>query len=85
MPSTDPVSSITNCWRLVVSYTEPVHGFIISQRTVEPTGSSIYYCLLLLMFLVCKGETELDLVELPQAEYLNEEETGQLTARNDFD
>ena len=33
MPSTDP--------RLVVSYTDPpVHSFIISLRTVEPTGSS---------------------------------------------
>ena len=41
MPSTDPVSSITNCYRLMVSYTDPVHSFIISERTVEPTGSSI--------------------------------------------
>ena len=33
MPSTDPVSSITNycyCYRLIVSYTDPVHSFIIS-------------------------------------------------------
>ena len=28
--STDPVSSITNCYRLIVSYTDPVHSFIIS-------------------------------------------------------
>ena len=41
MPSTDPVSSITNCYRLIVSYTDPVHSFIISYRTVEPTGSSL--------------------------------------------
>ena len=26
----DPVSSITNCYRLIVSYTDPVHSFIIS-------------------------------------------------------
>ena len=30
MSSTDPVSSITNCYRLIVSYTDPVHSFIIS-------------------------------------------------------
>ena len=30
MSSTDPVSSITNCHRLIVSYTDPVHSFIIS-------------------------------------------------------
>ena len=30
MPSTHPVSSITNCHRLIVSYTDPVHSFIIS-------------------------------------------------------
>ena len=30
MPSTDPVSSIFNCYRLIVSYTDPVHSFIIS-------------------------------------------------------
>ena len=30
MSSTDPVSSITNCCRLIVSYTDPVHSFIIS-------------------------------------------------------
>ena len=30
MSSTDPVSLITNCYRLIVSYTEPVHSFIIS-------------------------------------------------------
>ena len=30
MPSTDPVSSITNCYRLKLSYTDPVHSFIIS-------------------------------------------------------
>ena len=41
MPSTDPESSITNCHRLIVSYTDPVHSFIISSRTVEPTGSSL--------------------------------------------
>ena len=41
MPSTDPVSSITNCYHLIVSYTDTVHSFIISQRTVEPTGSSL--------------------------------------------
>ena len=29
MSSTDPVSSITNCYRLIVSYTDPVHSFII--------------------------------------------------------
>ena len=40
MSSTDPVSSITNCHRLIVSYTDPVHSFVISKRTVEPTGSS---------------------------------------------
>ena len=28
--STDPVSSITNWYRLIVSYTDPVHSFIIS-------------------------------------------------------
>ena len=28
--STDPVSSITNCYRLIVSYNDPVHSFIIS-------------------------------------------------------
>ena len=39
MPSTDTVSSITNCYRLIVSNTDPVHSFIISKRTVEPTGS----------------------------------------------
>ena len=31
MPSTDPVSSITDCYRLIVSYTDPVHSFIISS------------------------------------------------------
>ena len=30
MSSTDPVSSITNCYRLILSYTDPVHSFIIS-------------------------------------------------------
>ena len=30
MLSTDPVSSITNYHRLIVSYTDPVHSFIIS-------------------------------------------------------
>ena len=30
MSSTDPVSSITNCYRLIVSYTDPVHSFLIS-------------------------------------------------------
>ena len=30
MSSTDPVSSITNCYRLLVPYTDPVHSFIIS-------------------------------------------------------
>ena len=30
MSSTDPVSSIINCYRLIVSYTDPVHSFIIS-------------------------------------------------------
>ena len=30
MSSTDPLSSITNCHRLIVSYTNPVHSFIIS-------------------------------------------------------
>ena len=40
MPSTGLVSSITNCYRLRVSYNDPVHSFIISWRTVEPTGSS---------------------------------------------
>ena len=30
LPSTDPVSPITNCYRLIVSYTDPVHSFIIS-------------------------------------------------------
>ena len=30
MSSTDPVSSITNCYRLIVSFTDPVHSFIIS-------------------------------------------------------
>ena len=30
MPSIDPVSSITNCHCLIVSYTDPVHSFIIS-------------------------------------------------------
>ena len=30
MSFTDPVSSITNCYRLIVSYTDPVHSFIIS-------------------------------------------------------
>ena len=30
MPSTDPLSSITNCYRLIVSYTDPVHSFTIS-------------------------------------------------------
>ena len=43
MPSTDPVSSITNYHRLIVSYTDPVHSFIISWRTVEPTGSSLLW------------------------------------------
>ena len=41
MSFTDPVSSITNCYRLIASYTGPVHSFIISYRTVEPTGSSL--------------------------------------------
>ena len=37
MPSSDPVSFITDCYRLIVSYTDPVvHSFIISLRTVEP-------------------------------------------------
>ena len=42
MPCNDPVSSIANCYRLKVSYTDPAHSFIISlnaQLTVEPTGS----------------------------------------------
>ena len=30
MPSTDTVSSITNCYGLIVSYSDPVHSFIIS-------------------------------------------------------
>ena len=30
MPSTNPVSSITNCYGLIVSYTDPVHSLIIS-------------------------------------------------------
>ena len=30
MSSTDPVSSITNCYCLIVSYTDPVHIFIYS-------------------------------------------------------
>ena len=30
MSSTDPISSITNCYRLIVSYTDPVHSFTIS-------------------------------------------------------
>ena len=30
MSSTDPVFSITNCYSLIVSYTDPVHSFIIS-------------------------------------------------------
>ena len=30
MSSTDPVSSVTNCYCLIVSYTDPVHSFIIS-------------------------------------------------------
>ena len=30
MPSTYPVSSNTNCYRLIVSYTNRVHSFIIS-------------------------------------------------------
>ena len=30
MPSTDPVLSITNCSRLIVSYTDPVHSLIIT-------------------------------------------------------
>ena len=34
MPSSDPVSSITNCYRLIVSYTDPVHSLINSYRTV---------------------------------------------------
>ena len=41
MSSTDTVSSITNCYHLIVSYTDPVHSFIISERTVESTGSSV--------------------------------------------
>ena len=28
--TTDPVSPITNCYRLIVSYTDLVHSFIIS-------------------------------------------------------
>ena len=47
MSSTDPVSSITNCYSLIVSYTDPVHSFIISKRTVEPTGSSFYLLLVI--------------------------------------
>ena len=42
MPFTDPVSSITNCYHLIVSYTALVHSFIIS------TGSSfvlLSFCL----------------------------------------
>ena len=31
MPSTDPVSPITNCYRLILSYTDPVHSFIITH------------------------------------------------------
>ena len=30
MPSTDRVSSITNCYRLIVSFTDQVHSFITS-------------------------------------------------------
>ena len=30
MPFTDPVSSIANRQRLIVSYNDPVHSFIIS-------------------------------------------------------
>ena len=40
MSSTDPVSSITNCYRLIVSYTDPIHSVIISWRRDEPTVSS---------------------------------------------
>ena len=28
MPSTDPVSSITNCYHLIVSYTDPVNSIL---------------------------------------------------------
>ena len=41
MPSSYPVSPIYNCYRPIVSYTDPVHSFIISYRAVEPTGSSL--------------------------------------------
>ena len=30
MPPTDPVLSITNCYHLIVSYTDPVESIIIS-------------------------------------------------------
>ena len=44
MPSTDLISSITICYHLLVSYTDPVHSFITSWRKVEPTGSgSLHY------------------------------------------
>ena len=47
MPSTAPISSITNYYRLRVSYTYTVHSFIISFRTVELTGSSYLFFFLL--------------------------------------
>ena len=37
MPSTDTVSSITNCYRLIVSYSDPVHSFMMkfSSRNAQ--------------------------------------------------
>ena len=54
MSSTDPVSSITNCYRLIVSYTDPVHSLIISQRTVEQIWSSFVF-VFGISYLVCGG------------------------------
>ena len=42
MPSSAQYHLPTATARLIVSYTDPVRSFIISLRTVEPTGSSCY-------------------------------------------
>ena len=54
MPSTDPTTSITvSYWRStakyqpLLSYTDPVHSFITSYRTVDPTGSSFIHTLVM--------------------------------------
>ena len=56
MPSTDTVSSITNCYRLIVSYSDPVHSFMMkfSSRNAQLSqlGLVCFVCFSLVSILV---------------------------------